>query len=433
MLLLEDAYGALDCFQQISSGEKLQQAQLKQLSCMLRLEQVEDAIGLADRLIKESHPVPAAVLSLKAAALIFSGDKARSRETNELALQADRSYMPAWQNHVEVAVDNFTNSDLADLESLTKSEGRQAMTACFVLADVYEHRQNLKCQMNYLERGNSLAAKTFPYDRAAFDAFETMMRSWYRRVSDTPSPCRRIDNFSPVFILGLPRSGTTLLEQILSRHCAVQASGESLAMLQAVSGQALETLIQQPEANWLPEFREKYMSYQNSRGFVSGMVIDKNIFSFRIAGLLHRAFPEARFIATHRHPLDLCIGGWKKQFSSGLEWVYSPEGLAHALKQFRSLCSFWAEQDELPLLQISYEDLVTDPQSSVERLCNFLGIEFESGLLSPELQDRVVTTASTMQIRERLNTSSVFRWKRYGSLIDPFREALEAEAIAVPE
>lgn len=430
----EKSADALGFYRSVTSGPEVDHSRVKCINCLVREEKIDAALEEIESELSRGNPHRALLYSLKASALMFGGQQDAALVANRLALEHDKTLMQAWQNQVSLAPTSVTDSDIATLEALTRSnQGVDKARALFVLSDVYEARAQYDRQMACLRDGNALAATFFPYDIDQTDAQQTWLKSWYARAGEAAPVVVPGDAFVPVFILGLPRSGTTLLEQILSASPVLEASGESLAFLHALNGQPIDQLMARPESEWIPTFRQRYIDYQRSRGFTARLVTDKGISHFRFAGLLSRAFPEARFIAIQRHPLDLCIGGWKKMFITGLGWVYSADGLAHSIQSFRDFMSCWRDSDAMNLHELDYERLSSEPEKTVRALCAFLDIDFHEDMLSPEQRERAVLTASTVQVRDGINTRSVGRWRRYEGLTGEFVEALERRGISVPQ
>lgn len=430
---LERIGEAISCYRRVVGGSLHEQAQVREVNCLLRQERIEDALARADALLTSGNSCIAELRALKASALIFAGRLEEAAVENDAALLRDSHFMQAWQNKVSLAPASFSQSDIELLNKIAVSgNDEERMRAWFVLADVWEYRKDYVQQMEALSSANAIAARLMPYDARAIDDFHARMARWYELHNHEPATVACDDDFVPVFVLGLPRSGTTLLEQALCGHPDVDGSGESLALLHALDGQAIESLLEKPESEWVPGFRQRYRDYQRARGFGARFVMDKGIACFRVAGLLWRAFPEAKFISIERHPLDLCLGGWKKLFNTGQSWVYTEDGLAHAIRGFRDILGVWSANGEFPLYSLMYEQLVDDTESRLQEICQHLGIELHEAMLRPEQQQRSVLTASTLQVRRKLNSNAVDRWKRYEGHLDKFVEALRRYQVEIP-
>lgn len=251
-------------------------------------------------------------------------------------------------------------------------------------------------------------------------------------------PCGGDPTEAPVFILGMPRSGTTLTEQILSRHPAVFAGGEMsagrtaelLAMQWAAQNTSMPNA-QAAVAHIIPEVEavaaRHHLEIAANAGFTGAHArftdkLPENVFRL---GLLGRMFPNARVVVVRRHPLDSCVSCLLKRFND-IQYSYTNtiETLATQYRAYEAVLAHWRAASPLRIHELRYETLVADFEAETRRLVDFLGLDWDPACLSPQESARIVNTASAGQIRERVNDRSVARWRRYESRLGPLIEAL---------
>jgi hypothetical protein len=235
---------------------------------------------------------------------------------------------------------------------------------------------------------------------------------------------------TPVLIVGMPRSGTTLVEQILSSHPQIAGAGELVFLLQQEISVTSERA-----ACILPEraraIIDGYLSVLRGVSATAARVTDKLPFNFLSAGLLHTLFPNARIIHCRRHPVDVCISTYFTYFESQMNFACSKEDLVFAYRQYERMMQHWRRV--LPadrLFEIDYEGLIAEPESHARRLIGFCGLDWDDACLRPQDNERAVRTASFWQARQPIYRTSAERWRRYEPWLGPLRELLPAEPVA---
>jgi Sulfotransferase family len=252
------------------------------------------------------------------------------------------------------------------------------------------------------------------------------------------APCGGDPTEAPVFILGMPRSGTTLTEQILGAHPDLFAAGELpagrtaelLAMSWAQQNLAIND-VYEAVARIVPELEAVAAEYH--LGLVRNLApearylrftdkLPENVFRL---GLLGRMFPRARIILVRRHPLDTCTSCLMQRFTD-VQYSYTNTipTLAAQYLAYEKVMAHWRAVTPLRLLEVRYESLVAEPEPQIRRILGFLGLPWDPACLSPETQGRMVKTASARQVREGINARSIGRWKRYESRLGPLVAAL---------
>jgi tetratricopeptide (TPR) repeat protein len=251
-------------------------------------------------------------------------------------------------------------------------------------------------------------------------------RDWLRVARAEGHPSRR-----PVFIVGMPRSGTTLTEQILASHPAAFGGGElrfwhsasvnyeSLALRGAISSGAVSAAA------------DKYLEFLAALSADASRVIDKMPANFLNLGLIHAAFPHARIIHMQRNPLDTGLSIYFQIFSNTHTYANDLEDIAHYFTQYSRLMQHWRSTlTEGAMLDVPYEKLVEDPEPWIRKIVQFAGLPWDPCCLDFHRTERTVVTASNWQVRQRITKSSSGRWRNYEQFLGPLRRLAQLEPCA---
>ena len=266
------------------------------------------------------------------------------------------------------------------------------------------------------------------FDAAVADKFVDDVVGGYDRAFIDSLPKSHNDSHRPIFILGLPRSGTTLVEQILVSHSAVTDGAEANLFRpasMAVSGYTpdeVRAAFARPGGETLPDrIARAYLHLLDERFGKDGRVVDKTLNQTRFLGLIHQCLPKAKFIWLRRHPAGIAWSCFRTRFAKGVDWSRSLPDIARHFQGEDRLHAHWTKV--LPpdtLLTVPYEQLVDDPEGWMRRILDHAGLEWESGVKDFHATDRAVTTASYAQVRKPMYASSKAAWKRYETQMKPF-------------
>lgn len=244
------------------------------------------------------------------------------------------------------------------------------------------------------------------------------------------------DHVTPIFIIGLPRTGTTLIDRILSSHSQVTSAGELNVFPGLIKEAARtrsnmvmdgETLLKANKLN-LSEIGKAYIDNTKELARGSARFTDKMPLNFFYAGLIHRALPDAHFVAVRRGAMDSCLSNYRQLLTvqdSYYRYTYDLENTAAFYRLFDDLMAHWREH--LPpdrFLEIHYESIVHDQESQTRRLLDFCGLDWEEACLRFHENTAPVSTASSVQVRRPLYSDSIGRWKRYGDKLNILKDAL---------
>jgi tetratricopeptide (TPR) repeat protein len=267
------------------------------------------------------------------------------------------------------------------------------------------------------------------YDRAKLTAridrvIGTFDAPFIRRSQSEASPSEL-----PVFIVGMPRSGTSLVEQILASHPAVFGAGELKFWDTAFAAFESAAAGSSSAAGLIPGMAREFLGQVSALSGSALRVIDKMPANFRYAGLIHAALPRARIIHMQRHPVDTCLSIYFHNFLNRGSYANDLSNLAHYYTEYLRLTEHW--RAVLPagaLLQVPYEGLIADQEGWTRRMLDFIGLPWDPRCLEFHQTDRVVITASKWQVRQKINSAATGRWRNYERHIGPLRELLALTA-----
>jgi tetratricopeptide (TPR) repeat protein len=303
----------------------------------------------------------------------------------------------------------------------------------FALAKAYDDLEEYERCFEHLLEGNALKRRCISYDEAAtLDRFRRTMEVFtlelMRAKQDfgDPSPV-------PVFILGMPRSGTTLIEQILASHPKVFGGGElnniAVALSRLSERDAASTrfpaVISSMTAEQLGRFGANYVRAISTLAPGAARITDKMPLNFAYVGLIHLALPNARIIHARRHPLDTCFSCFSKLFTDHQPCSYDLAELGRFYRSYEALMDHW--RSVLPpgvMLELQYEDVTCNLEVESRRMVAHCGLEWEDRCLSFHDTERPVHTASAIQVRQPIYLTSIGRWRHYVRQLGPLIEAL---------
>jgi tetratricopeptide (TPR) repeat protein len=301
----------------------------------------------------------------------------------------------------------------------------------FGLGKAYDDLGDYAEAMQHYEAANRLRAMTVRFDRAALAArYDNLIKNFtadaLERARQSPARPACAGDDLPLFIVGMPRSGTTLVEQILSAHPAVSAGSELNFWGDRLRGW-VSPRIGAIEAVALAKAAEDYCAELRRIGPEALLVTDKTPRNFELLWLLRLAFPDARVIHCRRRPVDTCLSVFFMNFSARAGYACDRGDLVFFYRQYERLMDHWRRA--LPserFTEVEYETLVADPEAETRRLIAFCGLNWDDDCLAPERNGRVVKTPSLWQVRQPVYNTSVERWRRYKRWLGELRELLPA-------
>ncbi|HTO67453.1 MAG TPA: sulfotransferase [Bradyrhizobium sp.] len=319
--------------------------------------------------------------------------------------------------------------DLAAREPQLTDEGLIALH--FTLGKAYADLKDGERSFHHLSLGNRIERQHLTYDElSALRLFERVRDTFTRDFLRTKTGVGHRSEM-PVFIVGMPRSGTSLVEQILASHPRVYGAGEVNYFSTTASSFAGRLRSEYPEMllklsdDDLRELGKAYLAQISGPATSAARIVDKMPANFLSVGLIHLALPQARIIHVKRDPVDTCLSCFSQLFAEGQPFAYDLAELGRYYKGYEALMAHW--RAVLPpgtMLEVQYEDIVADLDGHARRLIRYCGLDWNDRCLSFHQTKRPVQTASLVQVREPVHAKSVGRWRLYGARLKPLLDAL---------
>jgi tetratricopeptide (TPR) repeat protein len=401
----------------------------------------EKAVPMYREILREAPDRPEVHLSI-AHALKTMGRTPDAIEAYRAAAAGRPRFGDAYWSLANLKTYRFTDAEIAQMradEAAPRIALEDRYHLCFALGKALEDRGDYGGSFRYYERGNALKKsesryRPEPLERNARLQAEICTREFFdaRRGMGSPNP-------SPIFIVGLPRSGSTLLEQILASHTQVEGTMELAdipRMVQELQGrETKDSLPRYPgilgelKPEELTRLGDKYLA--DTRVYRTGkrFFIDKMPNNFRHIGLIHLMLPNAKIIDARRDPLACCFSNYKQLFASGQQFTYSVEDITRYYKMYVDLMAHWDRALPGKVLRIQHEDVVENLEANVRRILEFCNLDFEPGCVEFHKTERRVHTASSEQVRQPINRDGVDQWRNFDPWLGPLKAALAAQGI----
>ncbi len=354
------------------------------------------------------------------------------------ALAARPEFGDAWWSLANLKTYRFSDEEIEQMRAAesapaTTSEDRYHL--CFALGKAQEDRAQFSESWTYYARGNSLKHAENRYLPEITETNTRLQIEVCTQSFFAERPGWGLPDPDPIFIVGLPRSGSTLIEQILASHSQVEGTQE-LADIQRIvlelRGRATD--LEKPRCpGVLTELKKedfsrlgaRYMSDTRSyRKSGKAFFIDKMPNNVRYIGLIHLMLPNAKIIDARREPMACCFGNLKQLFSSGQEFSYSIGDIARYYRTYLELMRHWSAVLPGRILKVQYEDVVENLESNVRRILDFCGLPFEPACLEFHKTVRSVRTASSEQVRQPIFREGLQQWRNYEAWLGPLEQAL---------
>lgn len=382
----------------------------------------------------------------------------RNAETNVLLgqLLSNRGMFDEAARHLALAVDALpsvfhrltaikrtTEADrpLVDrMSGLAEKPGLDAPTRIslhFGLGKAFDDLGDYANAMRQYEEGNRLKSLSGRLDRTALMArYDSIIAAFtaatLASADQSQAKPPNLGDDLPVFIVGMPRSGTTLVEQILSSHPSVAAGGELTFWNQRSSPWRSSAPQSPSEAAALREAADDYRALLRSFGPEATRVTDKRPMNFELLGLLRLAMPHVRIIHCRRSPIDTCLSIFFTNLVGRHDYAWDRGDLAFFYRQYERLMDHWRTTLSYGFTEVDYETLIANREAETRRLVAFCGLAWNDACLAPERNSRVLKTASRWQARQPVYNTSVERWRRYEPWLGELRELLPTHTVHSP-
>ena len=337
----------------------------------------------------------------------------------------------------------FDDNEIASMQKLEESDPLSTLDRvqiCFALGKALEDKNLFDDAFNYYDRGNSLKLPTTHYDpvqlrkrvQAQIDVCTSELFESRQHVG--------VQNIDPIFIVGLPRAGSTLLEQILASHSQVDGTMELhnvLDLAKRLRGRDADqdgtprypAILGDLDNDLFAQFGAQFIDQTRIYRGSGQLFIDKMPNNFFHIGLIKLILPNAKIIDARRHPMACCFSGYKQLFGEGQEFSYGLSQIGEYYKEYVRLMAHWDAVLPGHVLRVNHEDVVADLETQVHRILDYCGLEFESACLEFHKTERTVRTPSAEQVRQPIYTSGLEQWKNFEHYLAPLKEALGSELL----
>jgi hypothetical protein len=329
----------------------------------------------------------------------------------------------------------FSDAEISAMQGQLAGDLRPRAEAAhlhFALGKAFEQRQDYPQAFAHYALGNALRRLDAPFDIEGFERRSARIEAFFDRKFFAAHAGSGDPSRAPIFIVGLPRSGSTLLEQILASHSRVEGTMElpNIITMTQQFDDMVESRDGYPETvgtappGLLSALGGRYI--EETAPLRSGRehFTDKLPNNFSHIGLIHAILPHATIIDARRHPLDACFSTFKQHFAQGQTFSYDLQDLGRYYRCYLSLMDHWDAVLPGKVLHVQYEQLVADPEVQIRRLLEHCALDFEPACLNFHETRRSVRTASAEQVRQPLYTSGVGYWRHFERELEPLREAL---------
>lgn len=404
----------------------------------LRLNgQVEESIDLLRRAVQLAKP-DAGLFNTLGSALKEAGDFDEARSWFDRAIRMQGNLAKAHWNRSDLVED--PQSAIEAIEKILQKQSSAQPDQQLFHFSLYRHYEKLgefEQAFEHLARANSIQRAQINYDPDAATRLTNNIIRFFNGDFDFGSqdsmPAKQ-----PVFVFGLPRSGTTLVEQILASHPDVQGGNEltflndASAKVQAqyrLSGEFPLWMANLSTQGW-QDIGRTYAGLLDSLGYTQSRITDKSLMNYRAAGLIAKALPRAKMVHVRRDPMDQAFGCFRQNFGSGHLFSYDFGDIANMLADHEKLLQHWQQQlSSEQYYVLDYQALVTEPEMEISRLLVFCELSDFPGCYHPEQTERTVRTLSATQVRQPINKKGLGNWKKYQSQLAPLQDLLQKQGL----
>jgi len=336
---------------------------------------------------------------------------------------------------------NADNAEARSIQALLKKPGVSPDDIAylnFALGKIYDDCGSYDEAFECFRQANEIRNSRVSYDAAGVTRLTDGIIEVFNQDFLAKPAAFASSSHAPLFIVGMPRSGTTLFASILSNHRAIATAGELptigdlASRLPELTGsktpypQAVLQIVPAVARRLIQDY-EKRLRRDVSPD--APYVIDKNPLNFRYLGLIAMLYPQARIIHCTRHPLDTGLSNYFQRFPLNLDYCFDLRNIGHFYGEYARLMAHWRQIPAINMIEASYEDIVSNTEPTVRKLLDFLGLEWDEHCLAPQTNKYPVETASMWQVRQPIYGHALERWRHYERQLAPVKEALAAAGV----
>lgn len=370
------------------------------------------------------------------ALLKFAGDLEEAGAAFRRAIELSPRHSDAWRNLASVKT--FTDADDPDLAGMTTTldlkppHDSTRIPLHFAIGKAHEELGLDDLAWEHYDKGNRMRRARMSYRTADFaEVIDRTIASQGKEFLER-GPVPGASDAAPILVVGMPRSGSSLVEQILASHADVEGIGEAPDLAQIMSLGIQDARLRPEAVANLPDeelaaLGARYAETLAARAPSAKRVVDKYLTNFLQIGFLHRALPNARIVYCQRDPMDNAFACLKVLFTTGVQYVYDQVEVGQALRMHQQVLEHWLEHIPDNVLVMPYEGLVADQEAQTRRLLDFCGLEWDAGCMDFHSTRRRVASASSTQVRKPMYSTSVGRWRRFEEHLGPLIETLDKQ------
>jgi len=396
----------------------------------------EKAIELYRELLADAPQAADLHLSI-AHSLKTLGRRQEAIEAYRAAAAARPDFGDAYWSLANLKTYRFGEDEIARMRAEESSSGTALVDRyhlCFALGKAFEDQGKFEESFRYYERGNAFKRSESRYRPEIIEQNTRLQIENCRAELFSRHEGAGAQNPDPIFIVGLPRAGSTLLEQVLASHSRVEGTQELADIPRMVLDlQGRDPDLEHPRypgvltgmsSEQLLRLGEKYLADTRVYRTDKPYFIDKMPNNFRHIGLIHLILPNAKIIDARREPMACCFSNLKQLFASGQEFTYSITDIARYYRTYLELMRHWEMVLPGKVLRVQHEEVVDDLEGNVRRILDFCGLDFEPGCVEFHKTERSVRTASSEQVRQPIFRDGLDQWKNYEPWLEPLKDAL---------
>ncbi|HEX4860776.1 MAG TPA: sulfotransferase [Rhizomicrobium sp.] len=396
---------------------------------LARMGDYAAALSLHERLIRD-HPDKQGIWLNYAAELKAAGRGAESIAAYRAAIARFPHLVEAYWSLGNNKTFRFAPTEIEAMQAELARTGLSETDRCllhFTLGKAAEDAKDYAPSFEHYAKANAIRRAQTPYDADETSGLFARIRAVFTPEFLKEREGRGCAAPDPIFVVGLPRSGSTLIEQILSSHSQIEATMELLnvpAIIDRLDGPYPEAL-PELDGDLFEALGEEYIEETRPfRNLGRALFIDKMPENFRHIGLIHLMLPNAKIIDARRHPLACGISNFRQDFESDYAFTYDLKTLGRYWRDYAELMAHWDRVLPGKVHRVFHEKLIAEPETEIRRMLDYLGLPFEESCLRFYENDRPVLTASSEQVRQPIFKTQIEQWQHYEPWLGPLKQAL---------
>ena len=395
-----------------------------------------DALAIYDRVLTEK-PNLHTVHSAKGHALKTIARTEDAVTAYRAAYKSKPDFGDAYWSLANLKTYSFTDKELKQMrvqEQAATTRSSDRIHLCFALGKAMEDRGQYSESFAFYDRGNTLKQGESGYRSEKTEADLEKQKNLFDREFFSQRAGMGCSSTAPIFVVGLPRAGSTLLEQILASHSQVDGTMELsniIGLANRLNGRrrvekeaAYPGILAELNPEQLQKFGEDFIEDTQFHRSGGDFFIDKMPNNFRHIPLIKLILPNAKIIDARRHPMACCFSGFKQLFAEGQEFTYGQENIGRYYRAYVDVMSHWDTALPGQILKVQHEDVVEDLETQVRRILDFCELPFESACVNFHETERAVRTPSSEQVRQPIYQTGMDQWRHYSEFLGPLEKAL---------